>query len=51
MTQRYDTQKEPDGLWRIVDMFTGTAVEHDGVLLVGLLGEEADDMLDILNNP
>lgn len=50
MIHRYEAQQEQDGLWRVVDIFSGLPVEHDDVLLVGLLLSEADDFLEILNN-
>ncbi|AMS42483.1 hypothetical protein [Aminobacter aminovorans] len=50
MTHRYEVQQETDGLWRIVDIFSGLPVERDGGLLIGLLLDEADDLLDIVEN-
>ncbi|QOF73640.1 hypothetical protein IG197_11575 [Aminobacter sp. SR38] len=49
MTHRYEVQQETDGLWRIVDIFSGLPVERDGGL-IGLLLDEADGLLDILEN-
>ena len=50
MGQRYDIEKDPDGLWRIIDRFTGlVVVEKEGVTLDGLFIEDADDLLDLLN--
>ena len=50
MAHRYETEKCPDGRWMVIDRFTAQPVEEEGMLLVGLLIEEADDMLDLLNN-
>lgn len=50
MTHRYEVQQEADSLWRVVDVFSGLPVEHDGVLLIGLLLDEADDFQEILEN-
>ncbi len=48
--QRYDMQEEPDGCWSVIDVFTGQPATLDGVLMVGLDIQEADDMLDLLNH-
>ena len=50
MAQRYDIEKSPDGRWMVIDRFTGWPAEEQGMLLVGLLMEEADDLLDLLND-
>lgn len=50
MTKRYDMQKAHNGLWSVIDMFTGQPATLDGVLMVGLQLIEADDMLYILNS-
>ena len=50
MARRYHIQREPSGLWSIIDVFTGHPATFEGVLMVGLTGHEADDTLYILNN-
>jgi hypothetical protein len=50
MTKRCDMQRAHNGLWSIIDVFTGQPATLDGVLMVGLKLIEADDMLYILNN-
>lgn len=50
MARRYEMKGEPDGLWSIVDVFTGHPATLEGVLIVCLTVHEADDMLYILNN-
>jgi len=48
--QRYHMEKEPGGTWRVLDVFTGRPVVEDEVVLVHLDIEEADDLVDLLNN-
>jgi len=50
MARRYDMQRDPGGLWSIIDVFTGQPATLDDVLMVGLLVQEADDMRYVLNN-
>ena len=49
MSQRYEVAKDPHGLYQIVDKFTGQPVNEYGVLLVGLLADEAVDVVSLLN--
>ena len=50
MAQRYEIRKEAHDLWSIIDVFTGQPATLEGVLMVGLKIQEANDMLYILNN-
>ena len=47
--QRYDLRKEPDGTWTVFEIATGQPVVVSGMLSTGLTGEEADDLVDLLN--
>lgn len=47
---RYDMRKNEDGeSWTVFDVFTGEPAIVDGVQLVSLEIEEADDLVDLLN--
>jgi hypothetical protein len=48
--QRYDLRRKPDGTWTVFDVFAGLPVVEDGVPLVDMPMEEADDLLDLLNS-
>jgi len=48
--QRYDLRQELDGTWTVFDVFTGLPVVEDGVPLIDMPMEEADDLLDLLNS-
>jgi len=50
MTRRYEIKEEPDGLWSIIDVFTGRPATVDGFLMVGLTVQEAREMLFNLND-
>ncbi|MBB4001581.1 hypothetical protein [Aurantimonas endophytica] len=46
---RYTLRKDPDGTWRVVDIFTDLpAVVHSQVMILMDM-EEADDIVDLLN--
>jgi hypothetical protein len=49
MAQRYEMQKTPDGQWDVIDVFTGRPVIEQGVPLIHMPLEEADDLVDLLN--
>ena len=48
--RRYDMRKEIDGTWTVFDMFTGRPAEVNGVPIMHLDIEEADDAIDLLNS-
>jgi hypothetical protein len=48
--QRYDMREKPDGSWSVIDVFTGQPATLDGILMVGFEIQEADDILDLINN-
>ena len=48
-TLRYDLRETPHGYWSVIDIFTGQAVEFEGVRIDRLTAEEADEMVDLLN--
>ncbi|MDX8433661.1 hypothetical protein EN858_11100 [Mesorhizobium sp. M4B.F.Ca.ET.215.01.1.1] len=49
MPQRYGIEETPEGTWDIVDVFTGLPVVEDGVPLIDMPIEEADDLVGLLN--
>jgi hypothetical protein len=49
MGRRYDIQRGREGLWRVIDRFTGQVVVEKGIPLDHLRAEDADDMVDFLN--
>jgi len=51
MAQRYETRKEPDGTWAVVDRFTGQPARLGPrtELLTGLEMEQANTLLELLN--
>jgi hypothetical protein len=46
MAQRYDIEQDTEGLWMVVDRL---AVVEYGVPLIDLPFDEADDVVDLLN--
>ncbi|MBS3652455.1 hypothetical protein KEU06_28110 [Pseudaminobacter sp. 19-2017] len=46
--QRYDLKQEHDGSWTVIDVATGLPAEVDGVELIGLDFDEADDLVNAL---
>lgn len=50
VTGRYDMRKEIDGTWTVFDIFTALPAEINGVQIMSLDIEEADDAIDLLNN-
>ncbi|MBO1040430.1 hypothetical protein [Brucella pituitosa] len=46
---RYDIQDMYDGVWAVIDVNTGEAVEVNGVKQIGLEVVQADDLADLLN--
>jgi hypothetical protein len=49
ITGRYHLRKEIDGTWTVFDIFTGLPTEINGVPIMRLDIEEADDAIDLLN--
>jgi hypothetical protein len=49
MVHRYDVRNDPDNLWTVFDVFTGWPAELDGLILTGLMIEEAYGILDHVN--
>lgn len=49
MAQCYDIEQDTNGLWTVVDKFTGLAVVEYGMPLIDLPFDEADDVVDLLN--
>ncbi|TGQ46688.1 hypothetical protein [Mesorhizobium sp. M00.F.Ca.ET.216.01.1.1] len=49
MTQRYGIRKTPEGSWDVIDVFTGLPVTEDGVPLIDMPVEEADELVELLN--
>lgn len=47
-TALYDIEERDDG-WAVIDVRTGVAAVEDGVQLVGMSLEEADDLADLLS--
>lgn len=47
--RRYDLRKEPDGTWKVIDVFTGWPSYADGMPSTGLDLQDADDLVDQLN--
>ncbi len=46
---RYTLRRDPDGTWRVVDIFTNYPAEFGDRILIRMNMEEADDMVDLLN--
>jgi hypothetical protein len=46
---RYDLRKEIDGTWTVFDIATSVPAEINGVPIMCLDIEEADDAIDLLN--
>ncbi|MBA8851211.1 hypothetical protein FHW20_002146 [Ochrobactrum intermedium] len=46
---RYDTLEMYDGVWAVIDVWTGDAAEVNGIRQIGLGEEQADDLADLLN--
>ncbi len=47
-TALYNIEKRDDG-WTVIDVRTGVAAEENGVELIGMSHEEADDLADLLS--
>lgn len=45
---RYDLRHDEDS-WTVYDVFTGLPAEVNGVVLVRMEMEDADDLVDLLN--
>ncbi|WP_244629992.1 hypothetical protein [Brucella intermedia] len=41
---RYDTLEMYDGIWAVIDVWTGDAAEVNGIKQIGLEWEQADDL-------
>ena len=48
-TALYNIEKRDDG-WAVIDVRTGVAAVENGVQLIGMSHEEADDLADLLAN-
>ncbi len=48
-TALYDVEQRDDG-WAVIDVRTGVAAVMDGINLIGMPLEEADDLADLLTN-
>ena len=46
---RFDVRQEADGTWTVFDVFTKLPAEVNGMPLVMLDVEEADDAVDLMN--
>lgn len=46
---RYSLRQEADGTWTVFDIFTNLPAEVNGIPLVMLDMEEADDAVDLMN--
>lgn len=44
----YDARPDPDG-WTVYEIATGQPAEVNGTALIALSAEEADDLIDLLN--
>lgn len=49
MTQRYELHDDSNGLWSVIDRFTGWPARWQGVPQTGLDYFDADDLTDFLN--
>ncbi|MBB3234502.1 hypothetical protein FHS20_001342 [Phyllobacterium endophyticum] len=49
-TLRYDLGQEVDGTWTVYDVFTGSPTLVLEMFGVGMSAEEANDLVDLLNN-
>lgn len=47
---RYDVREDGTGMWAVYDIFTGLTAEVNGVPQDGLDIEQADDLVDLLND-
>ena len=47
-TALYNIEKRDDG-WAVIDVLTGVAAVENGVQLIGMPLEEADDLADLLS--
>ncbi len=48
-TALYNIEKRDDG-WAVIDVRTGVAAVENGVELIGMSFEDADDMADLLTS-
>ena len=48
-TALYNIEKRDDG-WAVIDVRTGVAAVENGVQLIGMSFEEADDLADLLTS-
>ena len=48
-TALYNIEKRDDG-WAVIDVRTGVAAVENGVQLIGISLEEADDLADLLTS-
>ncbi len=48
-TALYNIEKRDDG-WAVIDVRTGVVAVENGVKLIGMSLEEADDLADLLTN-
>lgn len=46
---RYDMREMPDGSWCVFDVFTGLIAKVNDAYITDLDIQEADDMVDLLN--
>jgi hypothetical protein len=49
MAQRYELKDDGNGLWSVIDRFTGMPARWEGVLQTGLQLYAADDLNELLN--